>query len=74
MSDPQKADWKWFKEHWDAKMLQEHQDEWPKRFAEWMQKVLDDVEKDSAAVSRFVHTETVRCFSDKVALAVPGHG
>jgi hypothetical protein len=74
LSAAQKNDWGWFKDAWDTRMLEEHKDEWPATFASWMQKVLDGMEQDSATFSRFVHQETVRCFSDEVALQVPGQG
>ena len=72
LSDGQKNDWAWFKNSWDAKMLDEHGADWPMIFSGWMQGVLDAMEKNSNQFSVFVHDETVRVFSGVAALAVPG--
>ena len=56
-------------------MMDEWADDWPFMFATWVQKILDEVEGgDGSAVSRLVHDETVRCFSDEAALRMPGNG
>ena len=72
LSDGQKNDWAWFKNSWDAKMLDEHGAHWPLIFSGWMQGVLDDMETISNKFSVFVHDETVRVFRGVAALAVPG--
>ena len=72
LSPAQKNEFTWWKDAWDAKMLEEHGDEWVRVFAEWIQKVLDDFETGVAnAFSLFVHAETRRCFDEVVALQVP---
>ena len=72
LSAAQKNDFSWWKDAWDEKMLQEHAENWPKVFAEWVQKVLDDCSADiTNAFSIFVHDETRRCFHDDFALRVP---
>ena len=72
LSPAQKNEFTWWKDAWDKKMLEEHEDEWPRVFAEWVQKVLADFEKGVGnAFSVFVHAETRRCFDGVVALQVP---
>ena len=71
LSPAQKNDFTWFKDAWDARMLQEYGDEWPETFTGWMQRLLEDNEKGVAsAFSVFVHTETRRCFDGVPALRV----
>ena len=72
LSGAQKNDFGWWKNSWDAKMLEEHRDGWPGVFAEWVQRVLKDiVDGTGNAFSLFVHAETRRCVSEAVALQVP---
>ena len=72
LSPAQKNAFKWFKEAWDARMLQEHGDNWPELFMGWMQRLLGENEDGVAnAFSVFVHTETRRCFDGVSALRVP---
>ena len=72
LSPAQRNDFIWFKDAWDARMLQEYGDEWPETFTGWMQRLLDDNEKGVAnAFSVFVHTETRRCFDAVPSLRVP---
>ena len=72
LSPAQKNDFSWWKDAWDAKMLQEHGDDWPGVFAGWTQRVLADCEDGwGNAFSMFVHSETRRCFDGTVALRVP---
>ena len=40
LSPAQRNDFIWFKDAWDARMLQEHGDEWPETFTRWMQRLL----------------------------------
>jgi hypothetical protein len=74
LSPAQKNDWAWFKTAWDARLLIEHGDAWPRTFAAWIQQVLEDMERaaGSNAFSEFVHRETLRCFSENPALCIPG--
>ena len=73
LSPEQRNDWAWFKAAWDRAMLQEHQAEWARVFATWVQRVLDDLANGSAhAFSAFVHSETRRCLDDQPGLQVPG--
>lgn len=74
LSPEQKNDWAWFKSAWDAKMVAEHDKEWPMLFSGFMQQVLEDMAQQggSNAFSSFVHQETLRCLSDQIALRVPG--
>ena len=39
LSPEQRNDFSWFKEAWDACMLQEHGDSWPETFMGWMQRL-----------------------------------
>jgi hypothetical protein len=72
LSPAQRNDFKWFKEAWDARMLQEHGDNWPELFMGWMQRLLGENEDGVAnAFSVFVHNETRRCFDGVSALRVP---
>ncbi len=72
LSAAQKNDFNWWKDNWDAKLLEEHGGEWPRIFAEWMQKLLQDVDGGAGnAFSIFVHSETRRTLHDKLALQVP---
>ena len=72
LSPAQKNDFSWWKDAWDANMLQEHGDDWPGVFAGWTQRVLVDYEGGwGNAFSMFVHSETRRCFDGTVALRVP---
>ena len=41
LSPAQQNDFTWFKDAWDARMLQEYGDEWPETFTGWMQRLLD---------------------------------
>ena len=74
LSPEQRNDWAWFKTAWDAKMVSEHDLEWPALFAGWMQQVLERLAQSdgSNAFSTFMHQETLRCLSDQVALRIPG--
>ena len=74
LSPPQRNDWEWFKQSWDAAMLEAHGDEWPSLLPTWMNKVLEDMAQEggSNAFSLFVHSETQRCLRDIPALQVPG--
>ena len=72
LSPAQRNDFKWFKEAWDARMLQEHGDNWPELFMGWMQRLLGENEDGNGnAFSVFVHNETRRCFDGVSALRVP---
>ena len=72
LSPAQRNDFKWFKEAWDARMLQEHGDNWPELFMGWMQRLLGENEAGHGnAFSVFVHRETRRCFDGVPALRVP---
>ena len=44
LSASQCNDWVWFREAWDARMCEEHAENWGVTFCGWMQKVLDDFE------------------------------
>ena len=72
LSDGQKNDWAWFKNTWDAKMLDEHGAHWPLVFVGWIEGVLDAMETTGNRFSAFVHEETKRVFKGHVALSVPG--
>ena len=62
----------WFKDAWDARMLQEHGDIWPETFMGWTQRLLGENENGKAnAFSVFDHNETRRCFDGALALRVP---
>ena len=76
LSPGQRNDWAWFKSAWDAKMANEHDQEWGSTFAGWMQQVVDEMAQEggSNAFSNFVHRETLRCLSDQLALRLPGVG
>ena len=71
LSKGQVSEFQWFKENWDEKMVSEHAAEWPRLFAEQMQAILNEQEKNPAIAvfSHFVHKETQRCFEHK-ALAL----
>ena len=72
LSPAQKNDWVWWKEEWDARMVQEHRENWGETFAEWMQAVLDQLDKGLGnAFSVFVYDETRRCFDGVPALRAP---
>jgi len=73
LSPEQRNDWPWFKAAWDAKMVSEHDKEWPVLFAGWVQQVLEDMthEAGSNAFSCFVHQETLRCLSGEIAIRIP---
>ena len=68
LSPEQRNDFGWFKEAWDARMLEEHGDSWPETFMGWIQGLLGKNEAGVGnAFSVFVHNETRRCFD-----GVPG--
>ena len=72
LSPEQRNDFSWFKEAWDACMLQEHGDNWPRLFMWWTQGLLGENEAGHGnALSVFVHRETRRCFDGVPALRVP---
>ena len=62
LSPPQRSDFQWFKEAWDARMAAMYKEKWPETFASLMEKVIQDSEQSSAvaAFSQFVHKETCR--------------
>ena len=71
LSAAQANDFAWFKEAWDARMVEEHKDRWGSTFASWTAAVLEDIEHGTSnAFSLFVHNETRRCFGDEPALCV----
>jgi hypothetical protein len=72
LSPSQKNDWQWFKEAWDAAMVQMHGMTWGSVFAGYIQHLLDQHnEGGTNALSQFVHSEACRVFHDKAALHVP---
>ena len=72
LSAAQRNDFTWWKEAWDTKMLREHEDDWPRLFMGWVQKVMDDFQVGvNNAFSLFVHNETIRCLEQVPALQVP---
>ena len=72
LSAPQRNDFAWFKDAWDTAMLVDHGAEWPRTFAEWMQRLLNDIPEGAGnAFSMFAHPETRRKFATEVALVVP---
>jgi hypothetical protein len=73
LSAPQRNDFVWFKNAWDARMSEEHGDGWPHVLAGWVQNILNDFEVGTGnAFSVFVRAETIRNFSETLALQVPG--
>ena len=72
LSPEHRNDFGWFKEAWDACMLQEHGDSWLETFMGWMQGLLVENEAGFGnAFSVFVHKETRRCFDGVPGLRVP---
>ena len=72
LSPAQRNDFGWFKDAWDARMLQKHEGSWLETFMGWMQRLLGENEDGVAnAFSVFVHRETRRCFDGVPALRVP---
>ena len=64
--------WVWFKDSWDEAMLSEHGAEWGCVFAEYIQGVLERLDKGTTdAFSRFVHDESKRVLGMTPALRVP---
>ena len=76
LSAEQVNDWAWFKQAWDALMVNEHDQGWGATFAGWMQQVTEEMAQEggSNAFSRFVHRETLRCLSGEVALRLQCRG
>ena len=73
LSPEQRNDWSWFKTAWDARMVDEHKEDWGGTFARWIQAVVDDFQAGrDEAFSAFVHSETLRCFGDQPRLVCPG--
>ncbi len=72
LSASQKNDFAWFKDAWDAQMLDAPGEQWAEVFAGWVQKVLADSEGCVRhEFSLFVHSESRKCFDGAVALRVP---
>ena len=72
LSPEQKNEFTWWKDAWDAKMLEEHKGEWAEVFSTWVQDVLDKTLAGTGnTFSLFVHNETLRCFHKEPALRVP---
>ena len=72
LSDEQRGEWAWFKTHWDEAMCKEHKEQWPFTFPEWLQRVANDAASgDRSALSKFVHSETVRTLGGQMALVIP---
>ena len=44
LSAAQRNDFSWWKDAWDAKMLQQHGENWPEVFSGWVQQLLDQNE------------------------------
>ena len=70
LSPGQRNDFTWFKNAWDAKMVEEYKENWGQTFMAWMQEVINDA--NTNGFSKFVFNESTRNFSDLVALHVPG--
>ena len=70
LSPGQRNDWQWFKDAWDKAMVIEYGNEWPEKFATWMQELL--IDSRSNAFSIFVYEETCRVFDGAAALQIPG--
>ena len=62
-----------FKDEWDAKMVEEHGDSWPRIFCERMAGVLAELEHNPNAFSVFMFHELHRTFDGMEALTIPGH-
>ena len=61
LSPAQKADFAWFKEAWDAAMLESHGAEWGQLFGMHVQHILDEITRGvTNAFSVMMHTETLR--------------
>ena len=72
LSPAQRNDWRWFKETWDGKMCEEHQENWGHVFAAWTQQVIDNFSDGvTNAFSVFMEAETRRNFKDNVMLVLP---
>jgi hypothetical protein len=72
LSAAQQNDFSWWKQTWDESMAEHHGENWPKTFAELVQRILDDFGNGvSNAFSVFVHAETRRCFHNHLAVQVP---
>ena len=72
LSPAQRNDWVWFREAWDAKMSDDHKENWGSTFCGWMQKILNAVHDGQAnAFSQFVHDETTRNFKYMPMLVLP---
>ena len=73
LSAAQKADFDWFKAEWDATGINDFKEKWPETFATWVQSVVDEYLGGNArAFSLFMESETRRCLSGSLALAIPG--
>ncbi len=72
LSASQRNDFRWWKAAWGKNMMEEHGANWPNMFAEWMQRVVIDLEEGRGnAFSLFVFSETRRCFDSEIALRLP---
>ena len=73
LSAAQRNDFSWWKDAWDAKMLEQHGENWPEVFAGCVQQLLEKNEAGAGnAFSLFVHAETVRCLDGVPGLRIPG--
>ena len=71
LSAGQKNSWDWFKDSWDEAMLSEHEAEWGAVFAEYIQGVLERLDKGTTnAFSLFVQDESKRVLGMAPALLV----
>ena len=70
LSPGQRTDFTWFKNAWDARMVEEYKEKWGQTFMEWVQEVIND--PSTNAFSKFVYNESKRNFNELVALHVPG--
>ena len=72
LSPAQRSDFGWFQREWDAAGIEDFNLNWPETFATWIQKILDDIlGGDPRAFSLFVHRETTRRLSGRLAIALP---
>ena len=60
-----------FKEQWDEKCVEEYRETWGEVFLQKAQAVLDALEADKDAFSRFVFDEQLKVFKGRKCITVP---
>ena len=72
LTSAQQANFAFFKTEWDKKCMAEFNAEWPTKFLEMLQGVINDIDLgNETAFSQFVFDQERKYFAGQLALAIP---